>query len=385
MRNFMLIVMSAVIILAGEVMGMGRSDGSKKEVAEPLKKQEPAPVAREKSADKAAEADKPSSAVSKPAGTEPTEAEEAEDKVLVRVNGVAIMDSDVKGRIKAHIKRIEGGGQKVPVHMMDSVKKQLQDRIVQELIDTQLIEDRLKAENVVISEDEVEEKIELLVKDGNVSREQLKQQITMSGMSMTDFRERMKMGLGLEKILETSDRFTAASDEQVKKSYDEKIGAGQIRASHILLNTRGKDESAKNAAKIKIEDLLKQARSGADFAELARANSDCPSKSRGGDLGFFGRGQMVPEFEEAAFGLDEGQISDVVETKFGYHIIKKTTFDDVKDEIKSQLDDQRRRDMTVEYLTKLRSEAKIEWPERQNKQGGQEAVGSEKELAEGEK
>ena len=95
---------------------------------------------------------------------------------------------------------------------------------------------------------------------------------------------------------------------------------GRVRASHILLKTEGKDEAA---VKTKAEALLAQARSGADFAALAKANSeDEGSAVNGGDLNYFGRGQMVPEFEQAAFAMKAGDISDVIKTTFGFHIIK---------------------------------------------------------------
>lgn len=95
----------------------------------------------------------------------------------------------------------------------------------------------------------------------------------------------------------------------------------QIRAAHILRSSdkRGKDEALKE-----IEDLKAQIDGGADFGELAMANSDCPSGSRGGDLGSFGRGAMVPEFETAAFGLEVDEVSGPVETDFGYHLIQRT-------------------------------------------------------------
>jgi parvulin-like peptidyl-prolyl isomerase len=83
--------------------------------------------------------------------------------------------------------------------------------------------------------------------------------------------------------------------------------------------TRSKEE-----ARTEIEDLAKQIGDGADFAELARTHSDCPSGRKGGDLGTFGRGQMVPAFENAAFSMDVGQVSGVIETEFGYHLIKRT-------------------------------------------------------------
>jgi len=96
----------------------------------------------------------------------------------------------------------------------------------------------------------------------------------------------------------------------------------QIRASHILLKTEGKDDAA---VKAKIEDILKQARAGADFGDLAKKYSEDDSNAKnGGDLDYFGRGKMVPEFDAIAFTLQPGQISDVVKTQFGYHVIKLT-------------------------------------------------------------
>jgi peptidyl-prolyl cis-trans isomerase D len=94
----------------------------------------------------------------------------------------------------------------------------------------------------------------------------------------------------------------------------------QVRASHILLKTEGKDDAAVKAT---AEELLKQAKAGADFAELAKKNSeDEASAKNGGDLDYFGKGRMVPEFDAAVFAMEPGQVSDLVKTQYGYHIIK---------------------------------------------------------------
>ena len=102
----------------------------------------------------------------------------------------------------------------------------------------------------------------------------------------------------------------------------------KISASHILLmyagSTRSSASRTKEEAESLIKDLKAQIDDGADFAELAGEHSDCPSGSDGGSLGSFGKGQMVKEFQDAAFGLDEGGVSDVVETDFGYHLIMRT-------------------------------------------------------------
>ena len=104
--------------------------------------------------------------------------------------------------------------------------------------------------------------------------------------------------------------------------------ADSVQASHILLMYQGSSRStagrSKDEALSLINILKSQLHDGGDFAALAKANSDCPSGNKGGDLGAFGRGQMVPLFEQTAFGLDVGATSDVIETDFGYHIIQRT-------------------------------------------------------------
>ena len=102
----------------------------------------------------------------------------------------------------------------------------------------------------------------------------------------------------------------------------------QVRASHILLMYSGSSRStatrSKQEARAQIDTLKRELDGGAAFAELARQHSDCPSGRSGGDLGSFGRGQMVRPFEETAFALNVGETSGVVETEFGYHIICRT-------------------------------------------------------------
>ena len=102
----------------------------------------------------------------------------------------------------------------------------------------------------------------------------------------------------------------------------------QVRASHILLMYAGSARSTATRTKAEalsgIEAFKSQLAEGAEFGGIAVANSDCPSGAQGGDLGAFGRGQMVPEFEEAAFNMEIGEVSGVIETDFGYHLVKRT-------------------------------------------------------------
>jgi len=163
------------------------------------------------------------------------------------------------------------------------------------------------------------------------------------------------------------------TDEEIKKFYDEnRAGLGeepQVKASHILI---GVDSSAtpevKAKAKEKAEAVLKDLKAGKDFAEAAKADSTCPSKDQGGDLGFFGKGQMVPAFEQVAFALKPGEISEVVETQFGYHIIKliekkdaePPKLEELKEKIATFLKGQKTQKAVYDYVTRLRKETKVE-------------------------
>ncbi len=133
----------------------------------------------------------------------------------------------------------------------------------------------------------------------------------------------------------------------------------QVRASHILLKTEGKDDAA---VKAKAEEILKQAKAGADFAELAKKYSeDEASAKNGGDLDYFGRGRMVPEFDQAAFSMEPGQISDLVKTQYGYHIIKVVdkkaastrSLGDVRQQIVDQLSYERAQAQAADMAERL--------------------------------
>jgi peptidyl-prolyl cis-trans isomerase D len=139
------------------------------------------------------------------------------------------------------------------------------------------------------------------------------------------------------------------TDEQLRSAYSSSLDnfrmPERVHARHILLKTDGKSDAEKKALHAKAEDLLKQLKGGADFAELAKKNSDDSSKEQGGDLGWFTHGQMVAEFDTAAFALKPKELSGVVTSQFGYHIIqtlekdpaKLKPFEEVKDELAKEV------------------------------------------------
>jgi peptidyl-prolyl cis-trans isomerase D len=155
--------------------------------------------------------------------------------------------------------------------------------------------------------------------------------------------------------------------QEIQRYYNDNIQQfqtpEQVRASHILLKTDGKDEAA---VRKQAEEILKEAKApGADFAALAKKYSeDEGSKDKGGDVDYFTRGRMVPEFEQAAFSMQVGQISDLVKSQYGFHIIKVTDkkpattrpFDEVKAQIESELKAQKADQQVADLATKLQGQ-----------------------------
>jgi len=201
--------------------------------------------------------------------------------------------------------------------------------------------------------------------DTMVIRELILQQASKDGVDkgpeieekMQDLRKRLIVEAFLKKKVEAESQ---VSDADLQKFYEQnkdkfKSGA-QMKASHILVKT---EKEAK--------DILSQIKAGGNFEELAKKNSVDSSAAKGGDLGWFGQGTMVPAFEKAAMGLKEGQVSDVVKSDFGFHIIKLTgkrpagvrPFEEVKDQIKGAILPSKQQEIFQKIKEDLKKTAKI--------------------------
>ncbi|NTV50456.1 MAG: peptidylprolyl isomerase [Geobacteraceae bacterium] len=201
--------------------------------------------------------------------------------------------------------------------------------------------------------------------DTMIIRELILQQASKDGLDkgaeieekLQDLRKRLIVESFLKKKVESESK---VSDEDMKKFYEQnkdKFKSGeQIKASHILVKT---EKEAK--------DILTQLKSGGKFEDLAQKSSIDSSSAKGGDLGWFGKGSMVPAFEKAALALKEGQISDVVKSDFGFHIIKLTgkrpagilPFEDVKEQIKGAIMPTKQQEVFQKIKDELKKTAKI--------------------------
>jgi len=182
-----------------------------------------------------------------------------------------------------------------------------------------------------------------------------------------------KVDMAINKMMEAETTGVAATDADAQDFYaknPDKFKQGeQARASHILVKADEKaDEATKKAARAKIDGLLKRVKAGEDFAALAKENSDDGSAAQGGDRNYVGGGQMVPAFDTAAFALKPGEISDVVTSQFGYHIIKlvekkdaeMVPLEQVKPRVMEFLTQQKKQEKVDALIADAKKRAKIE-------------------------
>jgi len=309
-------------------------------------------------------------------------AETTADSIAVIVNGIDITESEIEKLVKPQLDMMAKQSPKQSPAFVEQLERMLRARAMEEIVERKLLDEKMKEANIVVTEEEVISRIRAMASAQKppLSLEDLKKKIENYGQSFEEYKNGFRKQLGYWKLMETqwAGKINVTEDD-AKKYYDENPKRfqtpEQVRASHILITPDTADPNAdpnqaKAKAKAKIQDLLKQIKEGADFAELAKANSGCLSAAEGGDLNFFSRDQMIAPFEKAAFELEVGQLSDIVETKYGYHIIKVTdhkdsghiSFEQAKDDIVKELTEEKQREFFKEYIESLMAKANIVYP-----------------------
>ena len=229
-------------------------------------------------------------------------------------------------------------------------KETLDTRINQALVDAEA-----KKQNIKITDADID-KAEERIRAQFTSADGFNSMLTQYNLTLAELRDQLKTQLVIEKLL--ADKI-AITDAEYKTQFDamkkEKVDAGQIRASHILVKT---EKEAK--------DILAKINAGDDFAKLAKKHStDTGSGEQGGDLGYFAKADMVKPFSDAAFALKKGQVSGIVQSEFGYHIIQVTdtpstwTLEEKRADVKDEIVSSKLNESVATYLEELKKKAKI--------------------------
>ena len=290
-------------------------------------------------------------------------------KVVAKVGGKAITMKDVQRQELMLTQQLQGYDSLQLASMKDMIQKQAFENALNRL----LLEGALAKEGAKADKKTVDERMDYYRKNF-VSDEAYNADLAKRDMTADQFRSEVEIGILAEQLFDKrTARVKPVSDEEARSFYENNeerfVQPERVKASHILL-TVNKDDSDETRAQKKAEAvrILGEIKKGADFADMARKYSDCPSKQQGGDLGFFERGRMVPDFEKVAFGLKKGQMSGIVETQFGYHIIKTTDhaaasavpFDQAKQNIVQYLTEQKKQEALTSYFDSLRTASNVQ-------------------------
>jgi peptidyl-prolyl cis-trans isomerase C len=286
--------------------------------------------------------------------------------VVARVNSEDVKKTD----FEAALRTIERRNQRpIPADRRDEVLR----GVLNELVTYTILKQEAKARGVVVSDGDVDQRMQQMEK-GSGGEEAFKKALESQNMTLERLRADTRTQLVVGKLIDDQVASApAVTDAEARDFYDKNpdkfTQPETVRASHILVTVDPKaDDAAKKASRAKIDRVLKRAKAGEDFAALAKENSDDGSAQTGGDLNYFPREDMVPEFSKAAFQLKTGEISEVVTTQFGHHIIKLTdrkpastvTFDQVTDRIKKVLTEQRKREKADAFIAQLKQKSKVE-------------------------
>ena len=296
------------------------------------------------------------------------EKKSSEDKIAM-VNGVVITRSQYDREVKIQRERVTRQGRKVTDDQLPVLKNQVLEGLIEREI---LIQESRKA-GINISDQKVDEQL-AKIKKRYPDENEFKNALSQMDLSEDDVKNQIKHGLAIRELIDKqiTDK-VVITDKESKAFYDGNPQLfkqpEQVKASHILIKADANADEAKKAeAKKKIKEVQQKLKDGGDFSALAKEFSEGPSNVKGGDLGYFNRGQMVKPFEDAAFAMQPNEVSDIVETRFGYHLIKVydkkpeqvLAYADVKDKLNEHLKKEKVAKQASEYVAKLRKNAKIE-------------------------
>lgn len=290
--------------------------------------------------------------------------------VAARVNGVEITVEEYEQMVSSNIERYEAESQ---ASFPEDQRSMLERRVLDGLITRATLEAETQRLGITVASDEIDAILSQFrgqFPDEDTFRNVLQQQ----GYTEERFEAELRRQMAIEQLFE-QEVFAAITveEQELQDFYEENTmyfeQPEQVSARHIILTTQGaSDDAARSAIRQEIEGLRRRIAGGEDFAEVAREHSQDGSAARGGSLGTFGRGQMVPAFEEVAFSLPVGELSQVVETQFGYHLVEVTEripartipYPEVRGQIEDFLLEDVRNRAAEDYVEDLRSRANVE-------------------------
>jgi len=293
------------------------------------------------------------------------------DNAVASVNGAFISKSDYEQQVNQYMNQMkqQQQGQPIQQNQVDNIKKQVLDA----MIGRELLYQQAQKLGFEASDEEVQKRMSQ-VESQFGGKEQYEKALSDRGYTRDSIKQQMIRQIIIEKLVnqEVYGNIEIA-EKEMKDFYDKNTSyfnkGPQIKARHILIEL-GKDagEAEEKEARSTLDEVQTKLENGEKFADLAKEYSEGPSAEKGGDLGFFQKGQMVEPFDKVAFNLEPGEVSDIVKTQFGLHLIKvedtkessSKSYTEVKEQIRQYLRSQETSTEVEKYVEKLKEDANIE-------------------------
>jgi len=293
---------------------------------------------------------------------------EIKDRIAAVVNGLPITLSEVEERVAPELARVPSG----PAGAAQ--RKDILKHALGQLIDEQLVASEASALGIDVTEDELQRLVEQLAKENRLDMSQFRQALAQQGLSLETVRESLKRQQLTVRLLQYKVKPRRVSDEEVQGAYAtmNRNAEYEVRARDIFISAPdGASATQQSAARAKADAALRRIREGESFAKVARDVSDGPTAREGGDLGYFRRGQMLPQLEQAAFALQAGETSGLIRvggTRGGYHLVTvedrrqlaARPLPEVQEEIRNRLTAESVMKEREHYLSQLRKTAQVD-------------------------
>lgn len=288
---------------------------------------------------------------------------------LAVVNGTVITKVEFDRKLNQVKQHMLKQGQQIPDDRLAQIKMD----IVENMIDEELLFQESRKKGITVETEAIATDLKK-IKQKFANDADFKKALGESGLTEAELQSSLERGYVISKLIDNQIMAPIViPDQEIRTFYDTHPKSfkksEQVRASHILIKVDSQaEQSVKDEKRAKLQEVQKRLKVGEDFAVLAKEFSECPSNIKGGDLGYFERGKMVKPFEDVAFKLKTGEVSDIVETPFGYHLIKVVDkkpasvvgYEDVKDKIGQYLKKEKTGKELKGYIEELRKKAVIE-------------------------
>ena len=296
----------------------------------------------------------------------------APDTVIAVINGVNLTQKTINDYVA---RAIRASGQTIPAESEAAIRAQLNRQVTEDLITQMVLEQAAAEQKLQVTDEDVQKAIERMPLPPDLT---IDQALSMQGITRAELDQDIRRALLIDQLLRKPAESVKAPTEDAIRAFYEENKARMVRpetatASHILIRVdEGADETTKAGKRAQAEKIREELVAGADFAEAAKKYSEDPgSKDKGGEY-TFPRGMMVKAFEDAAFAQELNAIGPLVETPFGFHIIKTTqrneagtvTLDEAHDRLKEMIERRDRSEAIRTYIEELRKKARIEYPGR---------------------